>query len=92
MEQNEKRGRGRPSVGDAKTGAERAKLYRERQKAKQAFKRDATENRPASVGMLESRIVLLNTENIGLSDRLQSALDKITELEKKLKSVTRHKK
>jgi hypothetical protein len=88
MEQNEKRGRGRPSVGDAKTGAERAKLYRERQKAKQTIKRDVTENRPASVGMLESRIVLLNAENIGLSDRLQAALYKITELEKKLKSVT----
>lgn len=71
---------------------ERARLYRERQKEKQAIKRDVTEKRPSSVGLLESRIVLLNAENIGLSDKLQAALDKIAELEKKLKTVTRHKK
>ena len=87
-----KRGRGRPSKGQAKTGAERARLYRKRQKAKQAINRDVTEKRPPSVGLLESRIVLLNAENIGLSDKLQAALDKIAELEKILKTVTRHKK
>ncbi len=93
-------------MGEAKSGAERARLYRERQKAKQTIKRDVTENRPPSVGLLESRIVLLNAENIGLSDKLEAAVDKnmqlsdklgaaldeIAALRAKIKPVTRHKK
>jgi hypothetical protein len=49
-------------------------------------KRDATSvtNKPptAAYGLLESRIVLLNAENMQLSDKLQAALDKIAELTK----------
>jgi len=93
MEHEEsKRGRGRPKLDGAKSAAERMKLYRQRKKAQEEIKRNVTEIRPASVGMLESRIVLLNAENMQLSDKLQAALDKIAALEGKLKSVMHHGK
>ena len=51
-----------------------------------------------SYGMLESRVVLLNAENIGLADKLQRALDEAAALKAALvdatsaPSVTRHGK
>ena len=92
-----KRGRGRPPLDSAKSDAERARLYRERKKASKQVKRDAlpvtinTQSGP-SIGLLESRIVLLNAHLIQASDELQAARDKIAELEAKLKFVTRHRK
>lgn len=87
-----KRGRGRPRLECALSVAERSRLYRERKKAKQEIIRGATENRHPSVGLLESRIVLLNAENIGLSNKLEAALDEIAALKAKIKPVARHKK
>ncbi len=60
-------------------------------------KRDAvTEDAAApSYGMLESRVVLLNAQNMGLADTLQKALDEVAALKDALAvatSVTRHKK
>ena len=61
------------------------------------IKRDAvTDHGPAKVpsyGMLESRVMLLSAENIGLADRLQAALDEVAALKDALaksQSVTRH--
>ncbi len=48
-----------------------------------------------SYGMLESRVVLLNAENIGLADTLQKALDEVAALKDALAvaaNVTRHGK
>lgn len=65
-------------------------------------KRDAvTEDgavKAPSYGLLESRVVLLNAENMGLADALQSALDEVAALKdaladaKSAKNVTRHGK
>ncbi len=106
-----KRGRGRPRRGDALSDAQRAQRYRENKKAQPAaitaaIKRDGvTENRPASsssglpsYGMLECRIILLNADNLRLSDELQDALDQIAALKTALANaeyelnVTRHGK
>ena len=94
-----KRGRGRPPVDNPKSAAERARLYRERKKAGKQIKRDeksVTKNKSVpkseSVGMLESRIVLLNATLLQRSDELDAARDRIATLEAQLKSVTRHKK
>lgn len=61
------------------------------------IKRDAVTDHGAvkapSYGMLESRVVLLNAENIGLADKLQAALDEVAALKHALaksQSVTRH--
>ncbi len=98
----EKLGRGRPRRQDALSGADRAKRYREKRKARAApIKRDAvTENGSStspSRGMLESRVMLLNADNLRLSDALREAFDKIAALEKALMrasgiNVTRHEK
>ena len=94
-----KRGRGRPPTGNPKSAAERAKLYRERKKAGKPSKRDeitVTKNkqtpRSETVGMLESRVVLLNATLLQRSDELNAARDRIAALEAELKSVTRRKK
>ena len=56
------------------------------------IKRDAvTEHGAAqapSYGMLESRVVLLNAENIGLADKLQRALDEAAALKAALVDAT----
>jgi len=61
------------------------------------IKRDAvTDHGPAKVpsyGMLESRAMLLNAENMGLADKLQAALDEVAVLKDALaksQSITRH--
>ena len=94
-----KRGPGRPPVDNPKSAAERARLYRERKKAGKRIKSDentVTKNKPESksesIGMLESRIVLLNAILLQRSDELDAARDRIAALEAELKSVTRHKK
>jgi hypothetical protein len=95
---NQYAGRGRPRVENPLTQAERAKAYRDRKRAGLQVKSDVltvTDNHVApvpSVGLLESRIVLLNAENMHLSDRLQAALDAYAALKEELISVTRHKK
>ena len=91
-------GRGRPRVENPLSQADRARAYRERKKAGQLVKRDENksvtknlETLPA-YGMLESRVILLNAENLQLSDQLQAALDAVAALKAELISVTRHKK
>ena len=93
-----KRDPSRPPADNPKSAAERARLYRERKKAGKPIKSDentVTENKPApkseSVGMLESRIVLLNATLLQRSDELDAARDRIAALDAELKSVTRHK-
>jgi hypothetical protein len=95
---NQYAGRGRPRVENPLSQADRARAYRERKKAGQLVKRDDNktvtknlETLPA-YGMLESRIILLNAENMALSDQLQAALDIIAALKAELISVTSHKK
>ena len=59
-----------------------------------AIGHDATATSP-SYGMLESRIILLNSRNMRLSDDLQDARDQIAALKKALRDagiVTRHEK
>jgi hypothetical protein len=95
---NQYSGRGRPRVENPLTQAERAKAYRDRKREADMVKSDAvtvTDNHvklSPSVGLLESRIVLLNAENMQLSDKLQAALDAVAALQAELISVTRHKK
>ena len=61
------------------------------------IKRDAVTDhgvgQSTSYGMLESRVMLLNAENMGLADKLQAALDEVVALKDALaksQSVTRH--
>ncbi len=99
---SEKRGRGRPRLPDALSDAQRARRYREKKQSRPAaIKRDAVTGNGSSTspsrGMLESRVMLLNAENLRLSEALREALDRIAALEKALMrasgiNVTRHGK
>lgn len=71
-------GRGRPRVENPLSQADRAKAYRDRKRANKLVKSDdvsVTENLETlpSYGMLESRVILLTAENIGLTKKLQEA-------------------
>jgi hypothetical protein len=81
--------RGRPRLAEAMTPAQRAKRYRDKKKRERAGavvkkdasnKRDVTQNAGPSIGLLESRIILLNAENIRLSQDLEVARDRLDAL------------
>ncbi len=79
---SEKRGRGRPPKEDALTPAERAKRCRDKKRQGMDIK-SVTRNEKSkidSVGMLESRIILLNSENQNLGLQLEDAKARIDEL------------
>lgn len=95
-----KRSRGRPRSPQALTPAQRAKRYRDKKKREQmdrpggvaasapaidnaAIKRDITKNVP-SIGLLESRLILVNAENIRLSEDLEAARTQLQELRRAL--------
>jgi hypothetical protein len=81
-------------LANALTPAQRAKRYRDRQrelkeskpnksdvtKNLHLSKRDVTEKELPSYGLLESRIVLLNAENMRLSQDLEAATQQIADL------------
>ncbi len=103
--ESEKRGRGRPRRIDTLTDAQRAQRYRDKRKSRPAtIKRDdiaVTKNTSSTLptyGMLEARIILLNSDNLRLADDLQEAFDHIAALKTALAnaehalSVTRHGK
>jgi hypothetical protein len=78
-----KRGPGRQKTGKAMTEAQRSKRYRANRKAQP----EKPYPGPPSYGMLESRIMLLNAENMGLSNALQAAREKIAALERLLRKL-----
>jgi hypothetical protein len=62
-----------------------------------AINKEAATSGLPSYGMLECRVILLNSENMLLADKLQDALDKIARLEQALMEaseigVSRHGK
>jgi hypothetical protein len=96
-----KRGRGRPRLAQALTPAQRAKRYRDKRKreagtgavpregaAGAAEASNKPDTRP-SIGLLEARIVLLNADNLRLSQDLDAARDRLEALSRALAECLR---
>jgi len=93
-EDEQKRGRGRPATGHAKTDANRQAAYRARKKTEiEKLKRDVARNTPPAIGRLEAQIILLNADLIARSDKLDEARQQIYALQKEIRrlSVTSRK-
>lgn len=87
----QKRGRGRPPVANALTPADRAKRYRDKKRQSKG-NNSVTRHEKSdseSVGMLESRIMLLNAENGLLGKELEDAKARIADLTGALEVVVK---
>jgi len=85
----QKRARGRPIKGDAKTDAYRQAAYRARKKGEiEALKRDVARNTPPAIGRLEAQIILLNAALMTRSDDLEEARQEIYALKANFRKLT----
>ena len=81
MGEEQKRGRGRPVKEHKKTPAERQAAYRARKKVEiEALKRNVTQKRPPTIGILEAQVVLLNAELLTRTNQLEAAQNEIAGL------------